>query len=244
MERRNLYSMKIPDRENRPPCQPSAAWPATLPEYRLDKKLGWLKVCHIVTVIMFLLILAGLLFGICYLHQLQQEVEQVKQMIDVNPQTKAQKQIGAENITKPKQVVKMAAHLTGKASSNHSKRLIWESSLGHAFTDGILYKDGALIINETGKYFIYTKIYFRGMQCETVTLTQSVIQRNVNYQNDMSLMENTMLNYCSGTGPWAKNTFQAGIFHLSQGVQLFVSVSHPRMVSTNELMTFFGLYKL
>ncbi|XP_048395716.1 tumor necrosis factor ligand superfamily member 6-like [Stegostoma tigrinum] len=244
MEQRNLYSMQMVDRENCPPCQPSAAWPVALQEQGLKKKLGWLKVCHALTVIMFFLILAGLLSGICYLHRLQREVEQVKQMIDAHPQNSAKKQIGAGNMTKPKHVVKMAAHLTGKASSNHSNRLTWEASLGHAFTDGITYKDGALIINEAGEYFIYTKIFFRGAQCEAVPLSQSVITRNINYQNDLSLMENILLNYCSGTGPWVKNIFQAGIFHLNRGVQLFVSVSHPKMVSTNELMTFFGLYKL
>ncbi|XP_072368985.1 tumor necrosis factor ligand superfamily member 6-like [Scyliorhinus torazame] len=245
MQRRNLYSLQMLDGENPPSCHPTTAWPVPLQELRIEKKLGWLKVCHFVIISMLFIALTGLTFGTYYLHQLQQEVEGMKLKIDGTPQNRLEKQIGAEERTnKPKNEVKMAAHLTGKTTTDHSGRLKWEIYLGHAFLQGIQYKDGALVINETGQYFIYAKIYFRGMECETVLLQQTVVKRNEYYLNDLSLMKINVMNYCSGRGAWGKNTFQAGIFHLSEGVQLFVSVSHPGMVSTDELMTFFGAYKL
>ncbi|XP_078417986.1 tumor necrosis factor ligand superfamily member 6-like [Cetorhinus maximus] len=243
MQPRNLYPSQMLDSEDPPSCQPTTAWP-DLPGLRIEKKLGWLKVCHFAIVSMLFIALTGLVFGICYVYQLQQNVEQLKQKIEGSPQNGPEKQIGAEDMAKPKSEVKMAAHLTGKSTSDHSDRLMWENSLGHAFTQGIDYKDGALIINETGQYFIYAKVYFRGMQCEAVPLQQTVFKHTENYQNDLSLMKINVINYCSDTGTWGKNTFQAGIFQLSERVRLFVSVSHPRMVSTDELMTFFGVYKL
>ncbi|XP_078074195.1 tumor necrosis factor ligand superfamily member 6-like isoform X2 [Mustelus asterias] len=246
MQRRNPYSLQMLAGENPLPGQPTNAWPVPLSELRIEKKLGWLKVCHFVIVSMLFIALAGLMFGICYLRQLQHDVEQMKLKIDGTPQNSAEKQTGAEElrIIKPKNEVKMAAHLTGKASTGHSARLKWEIYLGHAFTQGIQYKDGALIINETGQYFIYAKVYFRGMECESNALHQTVVKRNEYYQKDLNLMEVNAVNYCSGSGTWGKSTFQAGIFHLSEGAQLFVKVSHPSMVSNDELMTFFGVYKI
>ncbi|XP_067893908.1 tumor necrosis factor ligand superfamily member 6-like [Heterodontus francisci] len=240
MQQRNMQML---DNQNNSPRELTSLWPVPLTGLKTEKKSGWLKVCHFVIVVIFFIALAGLAFGMFYLHQLHQEVEQLKQKINGNPQKRPQMLTGAED-NEPNNEVKMAAHLTGKESTDHSNRLMWEISLGHAFTNGITYKNGALIINETGHYFIYAKIYFRGRQCEAVPLQQSVVKRNSNYQYDLSLMEITVINPCNAAGAWGKNTFQAGIFHLSEGVQLFVSVSHPRMVSTDELMTFFGLYKL
>ncbi|XP_041064801.1 tumor necrosis factor ligand superfamily member 6-like [Carcharodon carcharias] len=243
MQRRNLNPLQKLDSEDPPSCQPTIVLP-DLPDLRIEKKLGCLKVCHFVIVSMLFIALTGLVFGICYIYQLQQDVEQLKQKIKGGPQNGPEKQIGAEDMAKPKNEVKMAAHLTGKATSDHSSRLMWENTLGHAFTQGIVYKDGALIINETGQYFIYSKVYFRGMQCEAVPLQQTVFKHTDSYQNDLSLMKISVINYCSDTGTWGKNTFQAGIFQLSERVRLFVSVSHPGLVSDNELMTFFGVYKL
>uniref|UniRef100_UPI00398E7012 tumor necrosis factor ligand superfamily member 6-like n=1 Tax=Pristiophorus japonicus TaxID=55135 RepID=UPI00398E7012 len=241
MQERNVYSMRMLGSQNHSPCEATSGWPA--PELRFEKKLGWLKACNSVIVLLLLVALAGLVLGICYLYQLQQQVNQMKQKINGSPQNKAEMQTEAEEKIKPKDDVKMAAHLTGKPNGR-SNRMMWEPLLGHAFTQGITYTDGALIINETGQYFIYSKIYFRGRQCEAFTLQQTVFKRNNNYQNDLSLMEVKMINYCFSGGGWDENTFQAGIFLLGKGEQLFVKVSHPGMVSADELLTFFGLYKL
>ncbi|XP_078074194.1 tumor necrosis factor ligand superfamily member 6-like isoform X1 [Mustelus asterias] len=213
---------------------------------QLEKKVKLQKVFTAVVLLLILVTLPSLIWNAVYISKLQQDIDKLKQKIDGTPQNSAEKQTGAEElrIIKPKNEVKMAAHLTGKASTGHSARLKWEIYLGHAFTQGIQYKDGALIINETGQYFIYAKVYFRGMECESNALHQTVVKRNEYYQKDLNLMEVNAVNYCSGSGTWGKSTFQAGIFHLSEGAQLFVKVSHPSMVSNDELMTFFGVYKI
>ncbi|XP_067845856.1 tumor necrosis factor ligand superfamily member 6-like [Heptranchias perlo] len=244
MQQRNLYSIQTLGHENHSACGATSAWPVPLPELRIEKKWRWLKACHSLIVVMLFIALTGLVFGVCYLYHLQQQLNQLKQNIDGSLQKNPEKLTGAEDKTKPKNDVQMAAHLTGKRSTDDSNRLKWETSLGHAFILGITYKDGALIINETGQYFIYSKINFRGSQCEVLPLHQSVFKCHNNDQNDVKLMEIRVFNYCSGVEAWEKNTFQAGIFHLREGAQLYVSVPNPRMVSADELMTFFGVYKL
>lgn len=121
---------------------------------------------------------------------------------------------------------------------------MWEHRLGNAFMEGMVYNDSALVINKTGKYFIYSKIHFRGMNCQSAPLHQTILQRDPTYQNDLGLMRVQEVNYCTGSRRWEKGTFQAGMFHLNEGAELFVSVSHPSSVSSDEFLTFFGLYKI
>ncbi|XP_051868042.1 tumor necrosis factor ligand superfamily member 6-like isoform X2 [Pristis pectinata] len=209
----------------------------------MEKKAKLKKITTVLIPILVFIALTWLAGSIFYIFKLRQDINNLKQIND-NPQSTPQKLIGTADKRETKNDIKMAAHLTGKETADGSDRLMWESLLGNAFVEGVTYKDGALVINKTGQYFIYSKIHFRGRECQTVPLHQTILKRDNTYLMDMSLMRVREVNYCSGTGAWMKSTFQAGIFHLNEGVELFVSVSNPTMVSPDELMTFFGLYKV
>ncbi|XP_072130849.1 tumor necrosis factor ligand superfamily member 6-like isoform X2 [Mobula birostris] len=178
-----------------------------------------------------------------YIFKLQQDINNLKQ-ISSSPQNTPQKLTGTTKKSEAEGDIKRAAHLTGKATAGHSNRLMWEIQMGNAFIQGLAYRNGTLIINKTGKYYIYSKIYFRGIKCPQMPLHQTILKHDATYQLDQTLMRVQEMNFCSGHGFWGKTTFQAGIFHLREGVELFVQVSDPTMVSADELMTFFGIYKI
>ncbi|XP_059839620.1 tumor necrosis factor ligand superfamily member 6-like isoform X2 [Hypanus sabinus] len=178
-----------------------------------------------------------------YIFKLQQDINNLKQ-INGSPQNTPQKLTGAAKKNKTEDDTERAAHLTGKATAQHSDRLMWDIRMGNAFMQGFTYRNGTLIINKTGKYYIYSKIHFRGENCPLMPLHQTILKHDNTYQLDQTLMRVQEINFCSGHGLWRKTTFQAGIFHLKRGVQLFVQVSDPTMVSLDELMTFFGIYKI
>ncbi|XP_051868041.1 tumor necrosis factor ligand superfamily member 6-like isoform X1 [Pristis pectinata] len=243
MQHRSRQSLEMLEGQSCAVGKVTLAETLPFPIRRIEKKMGSITACSSLIVVMLFIALTGLTFTIYSLYHLQHQVTQMNQIND-NPQSTPQKLIGTADKRETKNDIKMAAHLTGKETADGSDRLMWESLLGNAFVEGVTYKDGALVINKTGQYFIYSKIHFRGRECQTVPLHQTILKRDNTYLMDMSLMRVREVNYCSGTGAWMKSTFQAGIFHLNEGVELFVSVSNPTMVSPDELMTFFGLYKV
>ncbi|XP_069792385.1 tumor necrosis factor ligand superfamily member 6-like isoform X2 [Narcine bancroftii] len=158
----------------------------------------------------------------------------------------AEKIIGAQNVTKPPKKLKAAAHLTGYYNNIGSNPLMWDDHLGYAFTRGVLYKDRGLFVNDTGLFFVYSKIYFRAHKCEQNKNLEHIVFKRTNlFHRDLILMETKKTSYCSlNDKDWATNSYQAGIIYLSKGEALYVNVSYPKLVDSDEHKTFFGLYKL
>uniref|UniRef100_V9LKT8 Tumor necrosis factor ligand superfamily member 6 n=2 Tax=Callorhinchus milii TaxID=7868 RepID=V9LKT8_CALMI len=152
--------------------------------------------------------------------------------------------IGHKQPIKPSENIREAAHLTGKSSAANT--LLWDDTKDIAFTRGVRYKDGGLIINETGLFFIYSKIYFRNLICvKDLELEQTLFVRTSRYPKDMILMETKKNKYCVVKDTvWYINSYQAGIFKLHNGDHIYVNVSNTNLVSFDQTKTFFGLYKL
>ncbi|XP_072918524.1 tumor necrosis factor ligand superfamily member 6-like isoform X1 [Hemitrygon akajei] len=243
MEHRDLQSLEMREAQNRAASRVTSAGPLAFPVPRIEKKMKCIATCASLIAVMLALALAGLTFTIHSLYNLHREVAQINE-INGSPQNTPQKLTGAAKKNKTEDDTERAAHLTGKATAQHSDRLMWDIRMGNAFMQGFTYRNGTLIINKTGKYYIYSKIHFRGENCPLMPLHQTILKHDNTYQLDQTLMRVQEINFCSGHGLWRKTTFQAGIFHLKRGVQLFVQVSDPTMVSLDELMTFFGIYKI
>ncbi|XP_067845857.1 tumor necrosis factor ligand superfamily member 6-like [Heptranchias perlo] len=245
MQQNYLYPQvyMVDGRPNLNPHVPAPAW--ALPTLKKKRKLDWKTVCIILVLNLVLLALAGLALGTVYLLDLRQELNEIKQGNgDKGPY--AEKIIGIQNITKPSKDLRAAAHITGYLITPCSNPLPWDDRKGHAFTRGVLYKNRGLVVNETGLFFVYSKIYFRSHKCEeSKNLQHIVFKRTDRYHKDMILMETKKTNYCSVSGrEWATNSYQAGILQLFKGECLYVNVSYPNLVNFDESKTFFGLYKL
>lgn len=122
--------------------------------------------------------------------------------------------------------------------------LEWEDTYGIALVSGVKYKKGSLVINDTGLYFLYSKVYFRGQSCSNQPLSHKVYMRNSKYPHDLVLMEGRMMNYCTTGKMWARSSYLGAVFNLTSADHVYVNVSELSLVSFEESKTFFGLYKL
>ncbi|GAB5583415.1 tumor necrosis factor ligand superfamily member 6 [Prionailurus iriomotensis] len=133
--------------------------------------------------------------------------------------------------------------IRGKPNSR-SIPLEWEDTYGIALVSGVKYKKGGLVINDTGMYFVYSKVNFRGQSCNNQPLNHKVYMRNSKYPQDLVLMEGKMMNYCTTGQMWARSSYLGAVFNLTSADHLYVNVSELSLVSFEESKTFFGLYKL
>ncbi|XP_055521530.1 tumor necrosis factor ligand superfamily member 6-like [Leucoraja erinacea] len=132
-------------------------------------------------------------------------------------------------------------------NSDYTNPLMWNHQTGHAIIRGVTYKDcGSGRQPKTGLFVVYSKIYFRGYKCERrKNLEHILFKRSTRYSKDLILMESEKTDYCSlNYNNWNTNSYQAGIVTLTKGDSLYVNVSYPRLVDSDESKTFFGLYKL
>lgn len=122
--------------------------------------------------------------------------------------------------------------------------LEWEPISGHAFTNGIQYRNQGLVINETGLYFVYSNVLFRGSVCSSQVLTHIVYKKNPTLPGSHVLMEDKGINYCTSQKTWARKSYLGALFKLRKMDSLHVNVSKIALVNFEESKTFFGLFKL
>ncbi|NXP60582.1 TNFL6 factor, partial [Chloropsis cyanopogon] len=122
--------------------------------------------------------------------------------------------------------------------------LEWEPTSGHAYTSGIQYHNRGLLISEPGLYFVYSKVLFRGSACDSQLLSHVVYKRNPASPGSLVLMEDKVINFCTGQRMWARNSYLGGLFKLRKMDSLHVNVSKIALVNFEESKTFFGLFKL
>ncbi|XP_004412499.1 PREDICTED: tumor necrosis factor ligand superfamily member 6 isoform X1 [Odobenus rosmarus divergens] len=231
-----------------PPPQPTLSQPAPLAQLplrplktRRDHNTG---LCLLVMFFMVLAALVGLGLGMFQLFHLQKELAELRESTSQSPRASSlEKQIGQPNPPSEKRELRKVAHLTGKPNSR-SIPLEWEDTYGIALVSGVKYKKGGLVINDTGLYFVYSKVYFRGQSCNNQPLSHKVYMRNSKYPQDLVLMEGKIMNYCTTGQMWARSSYLGAVFNLTSADRLYVNVSELSLVSFEESKTFFGLYKL
>nr|XP_045360118.1 tumor necrosis factor ligand superfamily member 14 isoform X1 [Camelus bactrianus] len=120
-----------------------------------------------------------------------------------------------------------AAHLTGANSSltgsggtGSGGPLLWETELGLAFLRGLTYRDGALVIAQTGYYYIYSKVQLGGVGCPQ-GLTGGLPITHGLY----------------------KRTARFGVVHLDAGEEVVVRLPDERLVRLRDgTRSYFGAF--
>ncbi|XP_053470304.1 tumor necrosis factor ligand superfamily member 6 [Ictalurus furcatus] len=228
-----------------PPLVP--CW--TLPPARVRAKTrgcGGMSSAVCLLIMVLLIVFAVLGLGAYQIMKLQTELLHLKQ--EIHPQSEGstpQRLVGhqAEDIMEPKHTP--AAHLIGQKQDNRLKTLKWESRHGRAFTDGILYRDGGLQVNETGHYFVYSRVEFQLKDCKPRdSLIHTVyIKRG---ERLLTLMIDHREGFCQvGSKEWSTVGSNLGSMHqLMQYDWVFVNVSQPTRLSSDHQSNYFGLFKL
>ncbi|XP_025894683.1 tumor necrosis factor ligand superfamily member 10-like [Nothoprocta perdicaria] len=166
----------------------------------------------------------------------------------------------------PKAPSKPSAHLTLRpqslAQDGSSKRFgnlsqscrhaiaRWEDSTIHSHLQNITYRDGRLRVNQAGKYYVYSQIYFRypsdGASAR-ISVPQLVqcINWKTSYSQPILLLKGV------GTKCWAPEAnyglhalYQGGLFELKVGDELFVSVSSLAIDYNDAAASYFGAFRL
>ncbi|PKK18526.1 tumor necrosis factor ligand superfamily member 10, partial [Columba livia] len=181
----------------------------------------------------------------------------------------------SEGQVPPKTASKPSAHLTLRPQSlaqdgelgsplgtGNSKRFgnlsqscrhaiaLWEDSTIHSHLQNITYRDGRLRVNQAGKYYVYSQIYFRypsdGASAR-VSVPQLVqcINWKTSYSQPILLLKGV------GTKCWAPEAnyglhalYQGGLFELKAGDELFVSVSSLAIDYNDAAASYFGAFRL
>ncbi|XP_069330685.1 tumor necrosis factor ligand superfamily member 15 [Eulemur rufifrons] len=159
---------------------------------------------------------------------------------------------------------KPRAHLTvvRQTPTPHLKNqfpaLHWEHELGLAFTKNRMnYTNKFLVIPESGDYFVYSQVTFRGTtsQCGEISqgsrrlnkpdsITVLITKVTDSYPEPTQLLMGTK-SVCEVGSNWFQPIYLGAMFSLQEGDKLMVNVSDISLVDyTKEDKTFFGAFLL
>ncbi|KAI4892555.1 hypothetical protein NFI96_024721 [Prochilodus magdalenae] len=223
----------------------------TFPPARVHSKKrgcgGMTSAAGTLLIMVLLVVFAALGIGAYQIMKLQKELSELKQLEvrEKSESNAAERQVGHQpdnfDETKPPQ----AAHLMGQFQDKTSKTLKWESRHSRAFTAGILYRDGGLQVNETGLYFVYSRLEFLSKSCQRRdSLLHTVYVKREGYM--LHLMRDRREGFCreGSTEVWADGSNLGSIQQLKKLDWVFVNVSQPALLSENPLNNYFGIFKL
>ncbi|XP_061641283.1 tumor necrosis factor ligand superfamily member 6 [Phyllopteryx taeniolatus] len=218
------------------------------------------------TVVPLLLMLLFATLGVCgyLMYNTQTELRDLRKMSQEFKQAlelgRAKMQIcldeaGGNKEDKKESEEKAAAHVIGQIEKGvFSKTLRWEPDVGAAFTSGgVAYQvvDGALRVNQSGLYQIYSRVELIFKQCSpTSSFFHMVFLRRSSGYPDVALMEALKAGFCSQRNElkqqhaWTADSYLASALWLCQNDRVLVNVSHPQYLSHSNHGNFFGLYKI
>ncbi|XP_072294773.1 tumor necrosis factor ligand superfamily member 6 [Eucyclogobius newberryi] len=216
----------------------------------------------VLVLLLFALVFASLGLGAVWTVNLQRDLKDMQKMVKVlNRSTEEiivnapQKQIGLyepplKEETKVEEE-RPAAHVLGYLKNNPThKTLKWDLHKSRAFTSGgVAYKtkDGALQVNHTGLYYIYSRVELIFKTCNSTSFfDHTVFVRRAGHSSPLTLMEAHRRGFCpSEPGrPWTTDSFLGAALQLQKYDRVLVSVSHPDYLSHEHYANFFGLYKI
>ncbi|KFO88242.1 Tumor necrosis factor ligand superfamily member 6 [Buceros rhinoceros silvestris] len=228
-----------------PSAPPIAPFPPPVPDRRRKPKNHTERrsVGLLVTSLLILLALTGVGLSMFRIFHLEKELAELRESASTERIPPALEKLIGQKEQSMKKEARKAAHLTGNPSQRDLP-LEWEPTSGHAFTSGIQYCDHGLVINETGFYFVYSNVLFRGSVCSNQVLTHVVYKKNPTLPGSHVLMEDKGINYCMSQKTWARKSYLGALFKLRKMDSLHVNVSKIALVNFEESKTFFGLFKL
>ncbi|NXJ84898.1 TNFL6 factor, partial [Trogon melanurus] len=228
-----------------PSASPVTPFPPPVPDRRRKprnnserRSIGFLVVS-----LLILLALTGVGLSMFQIFRLEKELAELRESASTEHIPPALEKLIGQKEQSMKKEARKAAHLTGNPTQRDLP-LEWEHISGHAFTNGIQYQDQGLVINETGLYFVYSNVLFRGSVCSSQVLTHIVYKKNPTSLGSHVLMEDKGINYCTSQKTWARKSYLGALFKLRKMDSLHVNVSKIALVNFEESKTFFGLFKL
>ncbi|NXI39301.1 TNFL6 factor, partial [Galbula dea] len=228
-----------------PSESPIAPFPPPVPDWRRKPRNNRERRSIGFLVISLLILLALTGVGLCMfqIFHLEKELAELRESANTEHIPPALEKLIGQKEESLKKEARRAAHLTGNPAQQDLP-LEWEPISGHAFTNGIEYRNQGLIINETGLYFVYSNVLLRGSICSSQVLTHIVYKKNPTLPGNHVLMEDKIINYCTTQKTWAQKSYLGALFKLSKMDSLHVNVSKIALVNFEESKTFFGLFKL
>ncbi|KFQ27317.1 Tumor necrosis factor ligand superfamily member 6 [Merops nubicus] len=228
-----------------PPAPPISPFPPPVPDRRRKPKNNKERrsAGFLVISLLILLALTGVGLSMFQIFHLEKELAELRESASTEHIPPALEKLIGQKEQSMKKEARKAAHLTGHPVQRDLP-LEWEPISGHAFTSGIQYRDQGLVINETGLYFVYSNVLFRGSVCSSQVLTHIVYKKNPNSPGSHVLMEDKSINYCMSQKTWARKSYLGALFKLRKMDSLHVNVSKIALVNFEESKTFFGLFKL
>lgn len=177
--------------------------------------------------------------------------------------TVQEKQQNTSPLVRERGPQRVAAHITGtrgrsntlsSPNSKNEKALgrkinSWESSRsGHSFLSNLHLRNGELVIQEKGFYYIYSQTYFRFQEeiKENTKNDKQMVQYIYKYTSypDPILLMKSARNSC-----WSKDAeyglysiYQGGIFELKKDDRIFVSVTNEHLIDMDHEASFFGAF--
>ncbi|KAM4548557.1 tumor necrosis factor ligand superfamily member 6 [Odontesthes bonariensis] len=208
-----------------------------------------------IVLMLFLLVFAALGFEAYQILDMQKKM---KDMGKVEPKAEPEfsaplKQIG---LYEPRpsgedKRIRPAAHVIGRIEKEaFPNTLRWEPKTGQAFTSGgvaYITEDGALQVNETGLYHIYSRVELIFKECPpTSSFQHSVFVKRAGHASRLNLMEAHRVGFCPqhASHSWTTESYLSSAQQLKRNDKVFVNVSQPRFLSHSHYANFFGLYKI
>ncbi|MEJ1277392.1 tumor necrosis factor ligand superfamily member 10 [Cricetulus griseus] len=201
--------------------------------------------------------------------QLYQLIEEVTlRTVEETMTTVQEKQLSIPFPPRSRKPQRVAAHITGISRRSSSALTLmpkdgktlgqkiesWESSRkGHSFLNYLLLRNGELVIQEQGLYYIYSQTYFRFRENEDSSKMVSnrgqnkqmvqYIYKYTSYPDPIMLMKSAR-NSC-----WSRDAeyglysiYQGGLFELKENDRIFVSVTNEHLMDLDQEASFFGAF--
>ncbi|XP_061687586.1 tumor necrosis factor ligand superfamily member 6-like [Syngnathoides biaculeatus] len=222
---------------------------------------GCTGVFHLFSTMVLLVVTIG--FCVYLMYNTQKELRDLRKMSQefklAQELSRAKMQIcsneaGGNKEDKKESQERAAAHVIGRIEKGvFSKTLHWEANVGAAFTGGgVAYQaeDGALRVNQSGLYHIYSRVEFIFKQCSPTSFFHTVFLRRSSGYPDVALMEAPKAGFCPQQNEpneqhaWTADSYLASALWLCQDDRVLVNVSHPQYLSHSSHGNFFGLYKI
>ncbi|XP_061660595.1 tumor necrosis factor ligand superfamily member 10 isoform X2 [Syngnathoides biaculeatus] len=164
---------------------------------------------------------------------------------------------------------KVAAHVTGSfapklqggapaataaARRVHGQKIsCWEGEKGLAFLQDVQLVDGELVVPRPGLYYVYAQTYFRHTHAldqdapededRGRPLLQYIYKKVSTYPVPILLMKTSRTSCWSRDSQFSLHSaHQGGLFPLSAGDRLFVTVTNASAVDMDERSSFFGAF--
>lgn len=146
---------------------------------------------------------------------------------------------------------KPSAHLIGSPLSvGEDSVVLWESDKGlSAFTDQMDYKDGHLVAQREGHYYVYSKVHFVE---DCILFKHKVMWITEGYKNKPLVLMKSNRFHCTSQDSRPKkishqnllNSYLGGVFHLLPGDIIYVTVDNGTLLRLGAEDNFMGAFMI